>query len=86
MRCTTRQLNFETERNNIYKIGMNITANKLFSINKLISLAMLHLTFVHFKKLAKIQFLKYGKLKTCHPPITKVCPVCLFMIPDGVSR
>ena len=56
-----RQLNFEIECNNNYKIGMNTTANKFFSLSKMISLGMIHLTFVHFKKLAKIQFLKYGR-------------------------
>ena len=61
IRCTTRQLNFEIQRNNTYKIEMNTTSNKLFSLCKMISLGMLHLTFIHFKKLAKIQFLKNGK-------------------------
>ena len=40
---------------------MNTTANKLFHVNNLIGLDMLNLKFVHFKKLAKIQFLKYRK-------------------------
>ena len=61
MRCSTRQLNFEIEHNNSYKIGMNTTLNKFFSLSKMMGLEMLHLTFVHFKKLAKIKFLKYGK-------------------------
>ena len=61
IRCSTRQLNFEIERNNAFKIGMNTTSNKFYSLSKLISLGMLNLTFVHFKKLAKLQFLKYGK-------------------------
>ena len=61
MRCSTRQINFEIERNNNYKIGMNTTSNKFSSLSKLVGLGMLDLTFVHFKKLAKIQFLKYGK-------------------------
>ena len=68
MRCTRRQLNFEIECNNSYKIGMNTIANKLFSISKMISLGMLHLTFVHCKKLAKIQFLKYGQTWYMTPP------------------
>ena len=61
IRCSTRQTVFEIERNNNYKIGMNTTSNKFLSLNKLVSLGMLQLTFVHYKKLAKIQFLKYGK-------------------------
>ena len=59
--CTSRQSNFQICRSNRFKIGMNTTANKFFSLSNLISLSMLNLTFVHFKKLAKIQFLKYGK-------------------------
>ena len=39
---------------------MNMTANKFYCINNEIGLDMLNLSFVHFKKLAKIQFLKYG--------------------------
>ena len=61
IRCSTRQLTFEIERNNSYKIGMNTTSNKFYALSKLIGLGMLHLSFIHFKKLAKIQFLKYGK-------------------------
>ena len=40
---------------------MNTTANKLYHENNLISLDMLNLKFVHYKKLAKLQFLKNGK-------------------------
>ena len=61
IRCSTRQLNFEIERNNAFKIGMNTTSNKFNSLSKMISLGLLNLTFVHYKKLAKLQFLKYGK-------------------------
>ena len=39
---------------------MNTTANKLYHINKLIGLDKLNMTFVHFKKLMKVQFLKNG--------------------------
>ena len=59
--CTPRQLNFETFRNNKSKIGMNSTVNKLYHVSKLISLEALGHSFVHFKKLMKLQFLKYGK-------------------------
>ena len=38
-----------------------MTANKFFYISDQIGLNLLNLSFVHFKKLAKIQFLKYGK-------------------------
>ena len=61
IRCSSRQINFEIGRDNVYKIGMNTISNKFFALSKLISLGNLNLEFVHFKKLAKIQFLKYGK-------------------------
>ena len=56
--CPRRQLKFEIFRNNITKIGLNSLSNKFHHISKLISLDVLNLGFVHFKKLAKIQFLK----------------------------
>ena len=59
--CTSRQINFQICRSNCFKIGMNTTANKFFTISNVISLGMLNLNFVYFKKLAKIQFLKYDK-------------------------
>ena len=59
--CTSRQLTFKIFRNNKRKIGMNMTANKFYCISDQISMDSLNLTFVHFKKLAKIQFLKYGR-------------------------
>ena len=58
---TSRQLRFEILRNNRSKIGMNMLANKLFHVSKLIGLDKLNLGFVHYKKIKKIQFLKYGK-------------------------
>ena len=61
MILTSRQVNFQILRNNRRKIGLNTTANKLYHISNLISLERLNLKFVHFKKLSKIQFLKYGK-------------------------
>ena len=59
--CTGRQLKFKTLRNNALKIGMNMTANKFYCISDQIGFDLLNLSFVHFKKLMKIQFLKYGK-------------------------
>ena len=59
--CTRRQLNFETFKNNTYKIGLNTTGNKFYHVSRLIGLDKLNLGFVHFKKIMKIQFLKYGK-------------------------
>ena len=59
--CSRRQLTFELYRNNDLKIGMNTAGNKFYHINKLIGLDKLNLSFVHFKKLMKIQFLKNGK-------------------------
>ena len=58
---TKRQLKFELIRSNMNKIGMNTLSNRFFYISKLISLESLNLTFVHFKKLMKIQFLINGK-------------------------
>ena len=59
--CTGRQLRFKLFKNNATKIGMNTSANKMYCISDKISFDMLNLKFVHFKKLAKIQFLKFGK-------------------------
>ena len=61
MICTRRQLKFKLLRNYNSKIGLNTTANKLYHLNDLIGLDLLNLNFIHFKKIAKIQFLKYGK-------------------------
>ena len=55
---TRRQLTFEIYRNNNCKIGMNTQANKFYHITKLIGLDKLNLSFVHFKKIMKFQFLK----------------------------
>ena len=57
---TPRQLTFETFRNNVCKIGMNTTVNKLYHVRKMVSLDSLNLKFVHYKKLMKFQFLKNG--------------------------
>ena len=59
--CTSRQLTFEVTRSNVFKIGMNTRSNKFYHLNKLIRLDNLNLGFVHFKKLMKLQFLKFGK-------------------------
>ena len=59
--CATRQKNFEILRDNWSRIGMNTTANKLYVLSGKIGLNRLNFTFVHFKKLMKIQLLKYGK-------------------------
>ena len=61
MILTSRQMNFQILRNNKRKIGLNTTANKFYHISNLIGLDRLNLKFVHFKKLSKLQFLKYGK-------------------------
>ena len=58
--CSTGQIKFEIIRDNHVKIGMNTGSNKLYQLNKLIGLDSLNLGFVLFKKLMKIQFLKYG--------------------------
>ena len=56
-----RQLKFKIFRNKQLKVGLNMSANKFHCVSDLISYDMLNLSFVHFKKLAKIQFLKFGK-------------------------
>ena len=63
---TRRQLTFEIYRNNNSKIGMNTQANKFYHISKLIALDKLNLGYVHFKKIMKCQFLKYGKTWYVH--------------------
>ena len=59
--CTSRQLKFQILQNFRTKIGMNTTANKLYSLSNMIGLDTMNLKFVHFKKLMKIQYLKYVK-------------------------
>ena len=59
--CTCRQLIFKFFKNNKLKIGMNMTANKFFNISDQVGMDLLNLSFVHYKKIMKIQFLKYGK-------------------------
>ena len=61
MVCTGRQLKFKVLRTNRRKIGMNESANKLYPLNDLVALDLLEKSFVHLKKIMKIQFLKYGK-------------------------
>ena len=61
MICTGRQTMFQIWRENKSKIGLNTTANKFYSLSGKIALNSLNFSFVHFKKLMKIQFLKYGK-------------------------
>ena len=61
MILTSRQTNFSILRTNKRKIGLNTTANKLYHISNLVGLERLNLSFVHFRRLSKIQFLKYGK-------------------------
>ena len=59
--CTSRQINFQIYTNCNSKIGQNTSANKLYRLNNEIGLNMLNLHLTHYKKLVKIQFLKYGK-------------------------
>ena len=59
--CTGRQTNFQIQRKFNTKIGLNTTANKLYPLNNLIGFDRLNMSFVHYKKLAKLQFLKNGK-------------------------
>ena len=59
--CGRRQLRFEIVKNFQVKIGMNTTANKFYYVSSQIRLDLLNLSFVQYKKIIKIQFLKYGK-------------------------
>ena len=61
MISTRRQTTFEIIRDNNGKIGLNTTANKLYCLSNKISLLVLNYSFVHYKKLMKIQFLKNGR-------------------------
>ena len=61
MTGTVRQTNFEILRDNNKRIGMNTTANKLYCLSGKVGLLALNLEFVHYKKLMKLQFLKYDK-------------------------
>ena len=61
MTVTSKQMMFLIFRNNPTNIGMNTTANKFYQLSGKITLDSLCLSFVHYKKLMKIQFLKYGK-------------------------
>ena len=54
MICCRRQLRFEILRDFNNKIVMSNTASKFYHITNLIGLDMLNLSFVHFKKTAKI--------------------------------
>ena len=58
--CTSRQINFQIFKIHNTRVGLNTTENKLFLLNNLIGLDKLNMNFAHYKKLAKIQFLKYG--------------------------
>ena len=69
--CTRRQISFEIIKTNHSKIGMNSISNKFYHISKLISLNNLNLTFVHFKKIMKIQFTKNGRTQTSTLSIIK---------------
>ena len=61
--CTRRQLKFEVIRSNRSKIGMNSINNKFYHITKLIGLDLINLSFVHFKRMMKIQFKKMVRLE-----------------------
>ena len=59
--CTRRQVNFQIHKECNIKIGLNTTANKFYPLNNRIGLCMLNMSFVPFKRAAKVLFLKYGK-------------------------
>ena len=60
--CTGRQIKFEILRNFNSKIGLNTLANKLYPLNGKMDLIFLDMGFVQYKKIMKVQFLKYGKI------------------------
>ena len=60
MTGTSRQTSFIIFRNSSTRIGMNTTSNKFHQLTDKIYLNSLGLTFVHYKKLMKIRFLKFG--------------------------
>ena len=77
--CPRRQLKFEIFRNNNSKIGMNMLANKFYHISKQISLDALNLTFIHFKRLMKFQFMKTCRtwnIQICDDPNTGQSVLC----------
>ena len=57
---TRRQCTFEIIRDNSTKIGINTAADKFYHITKMIGLDKLNFGFVRYKKIMKMQFLKYG--------------------------
>ena len=63
---------------------MNTSANKLYHLINLISLDMLNLGFVHFKKLLKIQFLKNVSTECCavllHTEAARHCPKITWIV------
>ena len=61
MTSSRRQTLFLNFRDNSTKISMNTTANKFYHLTGKVTLNFLNLSFVHFKKIMKIQFLKFGK-------------------------
>ena len=73
MTVTSRQTTFLIFKNNSTRIGMNTSANKFYQLTGKIALNSLGLTFSHFKKLIKIQFLKYGKT-WCYPDLLIITP------------
>ena len=61
MPFSSRQTMFLIFRINATQIGMNTTANKFYQLSNKIPLSSLPLSFVLYKKLMKLLFLKYGK-------------------------
>ena len=59
--CTRKQINFQIFKHCASKIGVNTTAKNFYPLNTKISLNMLNLELVPYKRMAKTQFLKYGK-------------------------
>ena len=79
-----RQLRFEILRDFHGKIGMNTTANKFYHVTNLIGLDLLNLEFAHYKKVIKIQFLKFGKTWAPYPPRT-VTLIWMLTFNTGVT-
>ena len=61
LRVSNNSRIIEIIKNNATRIGLNTLSNRFYYISKIVSLDLLNLTYVHFKKIMKIQFLKNGK-------------------------
>ena len=86
--CTRRQVNFQIHKECNIKIGLNTTANKFYPLNNRIGLCMLNMSFVPFKRAAKVLFLKYGKTWIIYVEILYLklkIHYCTWKLPGGLK-